>query len=344
MVTETATRNLSYIQAINEALRQEMRRDPAVIVMGEDVAGGAGREDQGIIDSWGGPMRLTKGLITEFGADRVRDTPISEAGFIGAGVGAAATGLRPVVELMYVSFFGVCADQITNNAAKMRYMFGGKITLPLTIMTGMGAGLNTAAQHSETLYSIFTHFPGLKGVVPSDPYTAKGLMISAIRDDDPVVLFNNRQLMGISANVHVPEEAYEFPIGKARILREGDDVTLVGIGYTTYIAEQAADALADDGISAEVVDLLSTSPMDEETILESVQRTRKVVIVDEDYPRCSVASDISALVAEQAFDYLDAPPVRVNPPHTSVPYSRPLEALYMPTPDKVIDAVNEVMG
>ena len=163
MVTETATRNLSYIQAINEALRQEMRRDPAVIVMGEDVAGGAGREDQGIVDAWGGPMRLTKGLITEFGADRVRDTPISEAGFIGAGVGAAATGLRPVVELMYVSFFGVCADQITNNAAKMRYMFGGKITLPLTIMTGMGAGLNTAAQHSETLYSIFTHFPGTQG-------------------------------------------------------------------------------------------------------------------------------------------------------------------------------------
>ena len=174
MVTETATRNISYIQAINEALRQEMTRDPSVIVMGEDVAGGAGREDQGIIDSWGGPMRLTKGLITEFGAARVRDTPISEAGFIGAGVGAAATGLRPVVELMYVSFFGVCADQITNNAAKMRYMFGGKITLPLTIMTGMGAGLNTAAQHSETLYSIFTHFPGLKGVVPSDPYTAEG--------------------------------------------------------------------------------------------------------------------------------------------------------------------------
>ena len=245
---------------------------------------------------------------------------------------------------MYVSFFGVCADQITNNAAKMRYMFGGKITLPLTIMTGMGAGLNTAAQHSETLYSIFTHFPGLKGVVPSDPYTAKGLMVSAIRDDDPVVLFNNRQLMGISANVHVPEETYEFPIGKARITREGDDVTLIGIGYTTHIAQQAADALANDGISAEVIDLLSTSPMDEETILESVQRTRKVVIVDEDYPRCSVASDISALVAEQAFDYLDAPPVRVNPPHTSVPYSRPLEALYMPTPEKVIDAVNEVMG
>lgn len=344
MAAETATRNLSYIQAVNEALRQEMRRDPAVMVMGEDVAGGAGREDQGIIDAWGGPMRLTKGLISEFGASRVRDTPISEAGFIGAGVGAAATGLRPVVELMYVSFFGVCADQITNNAAKMRYMFGGKITLPLTIMTGMGAGLNTAAQHSETLYSIFTHFPGLKAVVPSDPYTAKGLMIAAIRDDDPVILFNNRQLMGINMNVHVPEESYEVPIGEARVVREGPDVTLVGIGYTTYVAQQAADVLADEGVSAEVVDLLSTSPMDEQTILESVQRTRRIVIVDEDYPRCSIASDISALAAEQAFDYLDAPPVRVNPPHTSVPYSRPLEALYVPTAERVIDAVHEVMG
>jgi pyruvate/2-oxoglutarate/acetoin dehydrogenase E1 component len=343
MVTATATRNISYIQAINETLRQEMQRDPTVIVMGEDVAGGAGREDQGIIDSWGGPMRLTKGLIREFGAARVRDTPISESGFIGAGVGAAATGLRPVVELMYVSFFGVCADQITNNAAKMHYMFGGKITLPLTIMTGTGAGLNTAAQHSETLYSIFTHFPGLKGVVPSDPYTAKGLMTAAIRDDDPVIVFNNRQLMGLPGSVNVPEESYEMPIGKARMLREGDDVTIVGIGYTTHVANQAADALAAEGISAEVIDLLSTSPMDEETILESVQRTRKIVIVDEDYPRCSVASDISALVAEQAFDYLDAPPRRVNPPHTSVPYSRPLEALYMPTSKKVVDAVHAVM-
>lgn len=343
MVTAAVTRNLSYIQAVNEALRQEMERDPAVIVMGEDIAGGAGREDQGIIDAWGGPMRLTKGLITEFGAARVRDTPISEAGFIGAGVGAAATGLRPVVELMYVSFFGVCADQITNNAAKMHYMFGGKITLPLTIITGMGAGLASAAQHSETLYSIFTHFPGLKGVVPSDAYTAKGLMTAAIRDDDPVIVFNNRQIMGLPGSVHVPEEPYEVPIGKARILREGDDVTVVGIGYTTYLAQQAADVLAGEGIFAEVIDLLSTSPLDEETILESVQRTRKIVVVDEDYPRCSVASDISALVAEQAFDYLDAPPKRVNPPHTPVPYSRPLEELYMPTSEKVVAAVHEVM-
>ena len=344
VTTETGTRKLSYIQAVNEALRQEMERDPAVFIMGEDIAGGAGREDQGIIDSWGGPMRLTKGLIKQFGKERVRDTPISEAGFIGAGVGAAATGLRPVVELMYVSFFGVCSDQITNNAAKMHYMFGGKIKLPLTIMTGMGAGLATAAQHSETLYSIFTHFPGLKCAVPSDAFTGKGIMTTSIRDDDPVIIFQNRQLMGLPASTHVPEDPYTLPIGKARITREGSDVTLVGIGFTSYLNNQAADLLAAEGISADVVDLLWTSPLDEEAILDSVQKTRKVVIVDEDYPRCSLATDISALVAEQGFDYLDAPPKRVSPPHTSVPYSQPLEAAYMPTAEKVVEAVREVMA
>ncbi|MEE3345036.1 MAG: alpha-ketoacid dehydrogenase subunit beta, partial [Chloroflexota bacterium] len=188
MTQTQSTRQISFIQAINEALRQEMTRDPDVIVMGEDIAGGGERED--FQDAWGGPMRLTKGLVNDFGRTRVRDTPISEAGFVGAGVGAAASGLRPVVDLMYVSFYGVCADQITNNAAKMHYMFGGKVKVPLTIMTGIGAGTNSAAQHSETLYSIFTHFPGLKCVVPSNPYNAKGLMTAAIRDDDPVIVFN----------------------------------------------------------------------------------------------------------------------------------------------------------
>ena len=194
MTTASQTRRISYIQAVNEALRQEMERDPSVIIMGEDIAGGAGRPDKE--DAWGGPMRLTKGLIGQFGSTRVRDTPISEAGFVGAGVGAAATGLRPVVDLMFVGFFGVCADQIVNNAAKIHYMFGGKVRVPLTIMTGIGAGTNSAAQHSETLYSVFTHFPGLKCVVPSNPYNAKGLFVSAIRDDDPVIIFNNRQLLG----------------------------------------------------------------------------------------------------------------------------------------------------
>ncbi|MCD5399095.1 MAG: alpha-ketoacid dehydrogenase subunit beta, partial [Dehalococcoidia bacterium] len=277
------------------------------------------------------------------GRQRIRDTPISEAGFVGAGVGAAASGLRPVVDLMYVSFFGVCADQITNNAAKIHYMFGGKVNVPLTIMTGIGAGTNSAAQHSETLYSIFTHFPGLKCVVPSDPYTAKGLMIAAIRDNDPVIVFNNRQLMGIRFDVGVPEEEYEIEIGKSNIAREGTDVTLVGIGYTTKVCLDAAAELEAQGHSAEVLDLLSLSPMDDEAILESVQKTRKIVIVDEDYPRCSIASDISALVAEQAFDYLDAPPRRVNPPHAPVPYSRPLEALWVPNKDMVVEAALGVL-
>ena len=336
-----AIRPTTYIQAINEALRGEMERDDNVIVMGEDIAGGGDREDKQ--DAWGGPMRLTKGLIGQFGPQRVRDTPISEAGFVGAGVGAAASGLRPVVDLMYVGFYGVCADQITNNAAKIHYMFGGKVTIPLTIMTGTGAGTNSAAQHSETLYSIFTHFPGLKCVAPSDPYTAKGLMTAAIRDDDPVIVFNNRQLMGIRFDVDVPEEPYEFDIGKARVVREGSDVTLVGISYTTNVCLQAAEDLEQQGYSAEVVDLLSLSPMDNETILESVRKTRKVVIVDEDYPRCSMASDISALVAEEAFDYLDAPPKRLNAPHAPVPYSMPLEALFVPTKEMVVDAAVGVL-
>ena len=341
MVNETAIREISYIQAFNEALAEEMRRDSSVIVMGEDVAGAGGRK--GFEDAWGGVMRLTKGLYPEFGPNRVRDTPISEAGFIGAGVGAAATGMRPVVELMYVGFFGVCADQITNNAAKMHYMFGGKVKIPLTIFAGTGAGTNSAAQHSETLYSLFTHFPGLKCVAPSDPYTAKGLLTASIRDDDPVIVFNNRQLMGLRPEGNVPEDSYEIPIGKARIVNEGSDITLVGIGYTTYLCKEAAKQLNNDGYSEEVVDLLSLSPMDEDTIINSVSKTRKVVIVDEDYPRCSMAGDISALVAEQAFDYLDAPPKRVTPPHTSVPYSKPLEALYVPTVDDVIAASLEVM-
>lgn len=334
-------RHLTYTQAVNEALHQEMERDTSVIVMGEDIAGAAGRP--GMEDAWGGPMKITRGLIGKFGPERVRDTPISEAGFIGAGVGAAATGLRPVVDLMFIGFFGVCGDQIFNNASKMRYMFGGKVQIPLTIMTNIGAGSSSAAQHSESLYSVFSHFPGLKCVVPSNPYAAKGLYLSAIRADDPVMIFNHKLLMGMRGDRYVPEDAYEVPIGRASIEREGSDVTLVGIGYTTVVCKQAAEALAQQGHSAEVVDLLSVSPLDEETVLDSVKKTRRVVIVDEDYPRCSVASDVSALVAEQAFDYLDAPPVRVTPPHTLVPYSMPLEELYLPNADKVAEAAMSVL-
>lgn len=342
MTQKEKTRQISFIQAINEALRQELERDPNVIVMGEDIAGGGERED--FQDAWGGPMRLTKGLVNDFGRERIRDTPISETGFMGAGVGAAATGLRPVIDLMYVSFFGVCADQILNNAAKMHYMFGGKVTVPMTIMTAIGAGTGNAAQHSETLYSIFTHFPGLKCVVPSNPYNAKGLMTAAIRDNDPVMFFHNRQLMGLRFEDHVPSEQYIVEIGKSEIKQEGDDITLIGIGYTTRVCMEAAQELESQGISVEVLDLLSLSPMDNEAILGSVRKTRKVVIVDEDYPRCSIAADISALIAEEAFDYLDAPPKRVTPPHTSVPYSRSLEPLFVPDKNNVVSAALDTIG
>ncbi len=337
-------RPLTFVQATNEAIRTMMREDPDVIVMGVDVAGAAGRADQGFIDHFGGTFQLTKGLIQEFGPERVRDTPISETGFMGAGVGAAAAGLRPLVDMMFVGFVGVCGDQILNNMAKMHYMFGGKVKLPITVMAQTGAGHGYAAQHSETLWSVFTHFPGLKCVVPSDPYTAKGLQMAAMRDDDPVIVLQCIRSLGANyGGQHVPEEAYEVPIGRARIVRTGTDVTLIGIGYGTRTCLEAAGQLAEGGYSAEVVDLLSLSPLDEDTIIESIKKTRKVVITDEDYPRCSVASDLAALAVEQAFDYLDAPPRRLNAPHASVPYSPALEERHPPRPVDVVEAAIAVL-
>ena len=337
-------RPLTFVQATNEAIRTMMREDPDVIVMGVDVAGAAGRADQGFIDHFGGTFQLTKGLIQEFGPARVRDTPISETGFMGAGVGAAAAGLRPLVDMMFVGFVGVCGDQILNNMAKMHYMFGGKVKLPITVMTQTGAGHGYAAQHSETLWSVFTHFPGLKCVVPSDPYTAKGLQIAAMRDDDPVIVFQCIRSLGANyGGQHVPEEAYEVPIGRARIVRAGTDVTLIGIGYGTRTCLEAAEMLAEGGYSAEVVDLLSLSPLDECTIIESIRKTRRVVITDEDYPRCSIASDLAALAVEQAFDYLDAPPRRLSAPHASVGYSPALEERHPPRPVDVVEAAMAVL-
>lgn len=337
-------RPLTFVQATNEAIRTMMRQDPGVIVMGVDVAGAAGRADQGFIDHFGGTFQLTKGLIQEFGPERVRDTPISETGFMGAGVGAAAAGLRPLVDMMFVGFVGVCGDQILNNMAKMHYMFGGKVRLPITVMAQTGAGHGYAAQHSETLWSVLTHFPGLKCVAPSDPYTAKGLQIAAMRDDDPVIVFQCIRSLGANYDgQHVPEEDYEVPIGRARVARAGTDVTLTGIGYGTRTCLEAADLLADRGYSAEVVDVLSLSPLDEETIVGSIRKTRKVVITDEDYPRCSVSSDIAALAVEQAFDYLDAPPRRLSAPHASVPYSPVLEERHPPRAEDVVEAALAVL-
>ena len=340
-MTTTAVREIAYGQAVNEAIRTAMREDPAVILLGEDVAGAAGKADQGFVDAWGGPFATTRGLVLEFGTERVRDTPITEAGFIGASVGAAATGMRPIAELMFIDFLGTCLDQIINNASKMRYMFGGQVKLPLTIITRTGAGTGSAAQHSGSPYSVFTHFPGLKVVAASDAYTAKGLMLAAIRDDDPVIVCDHKRLLPLRGPC--PEEEYVLPIGKAMRRREGSDVTLVGISMMTGVCLQAAEVLAQEGIQAEVIDLLSLSPLDEEAILESVAKTKRLVVVDEDNPRCSVARDIAAMVVDKGFDYLDAPIKCINAPHAPVPFSKVLENAYIPDAARVVATVRELL-
>jgi pyruvate dehydrogenase E1 component beta subunit len=330
----------TYRAAINEALAQEMRRDPTVIVMGEDNAGGMGAPGED--DAWGGVLGVTKGLMPEFGRERVLDTPITESAFIGAAAGAAATGLRPVAELMFVDFMGVCLDQIFNQAGKFRYMFGGKAVTPLVIRTMYGAGFRAASQHSQCLYPVFTHFPGLKVVIPSSPYEAKGLLIQAIRDDDPVIFFEHKVMY--DDEEEVPDEAYTIPFGEANLTREGDDVTIVAFGRMVKFANQVADSLEGDGISCTVVDPRTTSPLDTDTILECVAETGRLVVVDEANPRCSMAADIAALVAEHAFDALKAPIKTVTAPHTPVPFSPDLEDLYIPSPAKIEAAVREVAG
>lgn len=347
----TAVRELTFSQAINEAIRQEMRRDPTIVIMGEDIAGGAGRAHLGFVDSWGGPLRATRGLITEFGPERVLDTPIAEMGFLGAGVGAAMSGLRPIVEIMFVDLIGCCYDQIMNQAAKMHYMMGGNINLPLVIRTAYGTrgfdnrtyGGGAGAQHSQTLYSVLAHIPGLKVVVPSTAFNAKGLTIAAIRDDGPVVVLEHK-FLGAAAKGDVPEEAYTVPIGRAEIIRRGRDVTLCGIGRMSHVCLEAAEGLSAEGIDAEVVDVLTLSPLDEESILESVARTRRLVVVDEDTPTASMARDIAARVADKGFDNLDAPIKTVNAPDTPVPFAAVLEAHYVPRAARVISTVHELFG
>ncbi|HLZ56422.1 MAG TPA: alpha-ketoacid dehydrogenase subunit beta [Ktedonosporobacter sp.] len=337
-----AIRQLTYGQAINEALRLEMRRDSRVILLGEDVAGGAGISNFEREDAWGGVLGVTKGLVQEFGRERVLDTPITEAGFIGAAVGAAATGMRPVAELMFVDFFGVCWDMIFDQGAKLRYMFGGKANCPLVIRTMIGAGMGAAGQHSGSHYSVFTHMPGIKTVVPSTPADAKGLLTAAIRDDDLVVVFEHKLLYAMKGEV--PEGEYIVPLGKADIKREGNDVTIVAIARMVHQALAAADTLYADGISAEVIDPRTLSPLDEETILQSVAKTHRLIVVDEDNPRCSIATDIAALVADKAFTELDAPIKLVTAPHTPVPFSPPLEQFYIPSPERIVAVVQEILG
>ena len=330
-------RTLTFQQAINEALDQEMARDESVILMGEDVAGGQGTD--GEMDAWGGVLGVTKGLYAKYG-DRVMDTPISESAFVGAAIGAATSGLRPVVELMFNDFLGVCFDQIFNQAAKFRYMFGGKAETPVVIRTMIGAGFRGAAQHSQSLYSIFTHIPGLKCVVPSTPYDAKGLLIESIRDPDPVIFFEHKKLYQLEGEV--PEESYTIPFGEAEIVREGEHVTIIALAEMVHESVKAAEQLARDGLECEVIDLRTTSPLDEETLLDSVASTGRVVVVDEANPRCSIATDISALIVQKAFNVLRAPIRMVTAPHTPVPFSDNLEDLYKPDAQQIASAVHEV--
>ena len=337
----TGSRTMTYAEAIRDAMRIAMRADPTVVLMGEDIAGGAMVDHLANEDAWGGPMGVTKGLVQEFGRNRVLDTPITEAGFIGAAVGAAATGLRPIAELMFVDFFGCCMDQIFDQGAKLRYMFGGKARCPVVIRTQIGAGVNAAAQHSGCHYSVFTHMPGIKTVVPSTPADAKGLLLSAIRDDDLVLFFENKVLYGMKGEVPEGDEA--IPFGVADVKREGEDVTIVALSRMVQQALAAAETLASEGIEAEIVDPRTLSPLDEDTILRSVAKTHRLVVVDEDNPRCGAAADIAAMVADKGFDTLDAPIKSVTAPHTPVPFSPPLERFYVPTPERIVETVREIV-
>lgn len=339
MSTTTTTRRLTMAQAISEATAQEMERDARVFVMGEDVG------------KYGGIFSATTGLLDQFGPERVMDTPISETGFMGAALGAAAEGLRPISELMFVDFFGVCFDQIYNHIAKNHYMSGGACKYPLVITTGIGGGYNDAAQHSQCLYSIFAHVPGLKVVVPSNAYDAKGLMTSAIRDDNPVVFLYHKGIMGLSwmsyfegSTNEVPEEQYTIPFGQARVVREGSDVTIVTLSQMVQKSVLAADKLAEEGISAEVLDLRTLVPLDRAAVLKSVRRTGRLLVADEDYLSYGLSGEIAALVAENIDTVrLKAPVRRLAVPDVPIPFSRPLENFAIPQVENIVASVRGLM-
>jgi len=326
-------REITFREAISEALINELQRDKNVILMGEDLR----------VFFGGGPFGVTpkEKFLDQFGPERIRDTPISEAAFIGAAAAAAATGLRPVVELMCVDFFGVAMDQIYNQAAKMRYMFGGQVKVPLTIRTTIGAGVSFGPHHSQTLYSIFAHVPGLKIVVPSTPYDAKGLLITAIRDDDPVMFFEHKLLY--DERGPVPKEEYMIPFGVADIKREGEDVTIVATSFMVKKALAAADKLKEKRINVEIVDPRTLVPLDKKTIIESVKKTSRLIVVDEDYERCGFASEVAAIVSEEAFYYLDAPIKRITTPNVPIPFAPIMEKHILPSEEKIISAVLEIV-
>lgn len=320
-------RVITYSEAINEAHIQEMERDPTVILFGENVS-----------SSW---RRATKGLKERFGRERVRDTPITETSFIGMGVGAAIRGLRPIVELMLVDFGLVAMDQILNQMAKSHYMSGGAVKVPMVLRAAYGAGTSSGATHSESLYSIFAHMPGMKVVLPSNPYDAKGLLITAIRDDNPVVFMEHRLLSRTKGPV--PEEPYTVPFGVANLVREGSDVTVVATGRMVGLAMEAADGLKKE-VSVEVLDPRTIVPLDEEAILNSVGKTGRLVVVDEDYERCGFSAEVSAIVAEKGFNNLKASVYRVATPNVPLPFNPTLEKQLLPDREKIARAIRNVMA
>ena len=315
-------RQLTYVKAFNEGVAQMMRSDGDVFLIGEDVAG------------YGGVFHMFDGLKDEFGERRVIDTPISEAAIIGLGVGAAARGLRPICDLMFMDFLGVCMDQVVNQAAKMRFMYGGTVSVPLTITTAAGAGLGAAAQHSQSLEAWLAHVPGLKVAMPATPYDAKGLMVSALRDDNPTVVVLNKLLLGSKGDV--PEDLYAVPLGQARIVRPGRDVTVVAVGRMVTEATAAAEQLAADGVDVEVIDPRTVQPLDTATLVESARRTNRVLVVHEAVTFGGIGAEIAAQIQDEAFDYLDAPVLRVGAPFSPVPFSPVLEKAYVPDASRIV--------
>lgn len=322
-------REISYRQALQEALREEMQRDESVFLLGEDIA------------EFGGSYKVTAGLLAEFGPERVRNTPISEAAIVGAALGSALVGMRPVAELMYIDFCAIAMDQIVNQVAKVRYMFGGKAKASLVIRTQGGAGRSSAAQHAQSLEAWFVHIPGLRVVQPSTPYDAKGLLKTAIRDDNPVIFIEHKLLYPVQGPV--PEEEYLIPLGQADIKRAGTDVTVVATSRMVQRALAAAEKLALEGIDVEVIDPRTLNPLDEETLLTSVRKTQRLVIVHEAYERGGIGAELAALVASKALDSLDAPIERVASLNTPMPFSPKLEDYVVPSEERIIAGIRRVL-
>ncbi len=332
------TRKLPMYKAISESIEQEMERDDNIFVMGEDVG------------TYGGIFGATTGLLDKFGSERIKDTPISESAFMGGALGAASKGMRPIAELMFVDFFGVTMDQIYNHIAKVHYMSNGQVKMPIVIMTAIGGGYGDAAQHSQCLYSLFAHVPGLKVVIPSNSYDAKGLMTSAIRDNNPVLCFLHKGIMGLGwitpldeAIKDVPESPYTIPIGKANVIKKGNDITIVTVAKMVYEALWAAKDLEKEGISVEVVDLRSLVPLDEKIIFNSVNKTGRLLVIDEDYKSYGMSGEIIALVFENIGNNLKTLPRRLAYPDIPIPYSRALEKFALPDKEKIIKVIKEML-